>query len=216
MPHSYSWERPSLKIQSLYYYSKSTFWSKLAAAAAAAKSLQSCPTLCDPIDGSPSGSTVPEILQARTLEWDAISFCNAGKWKVKVKSLSRVRLLATPRTAAHQAPPSMGFSRQEYWDGVPSSSPQEAARSRGIITKIMRTIIILCHKVAPFPSVSFFRLGTWLDYISQHPLHVGKTMWLIWPIGYKRRWLNSLSSWFFKNFPPVACSGFHLLLAVWG
>ena len=93
-----------------------------AAAAAAAKSLQSCPTLCNPIDGSPSGSPVPGILQARTLEWVVISFSNAWKWKVKVKLLSRVRLLATPWTAAHQAPPSMGFSRQEYWSGVPSPS----------------------------------------------------------------------------------------------
>jgi len=87
--------------------------------AAAAKSLQSCLTLCDPIDGSPPGSPVPGILQARTLEWVAISFSSAWKWKVKVKSLSRVRLLATSWTAAHQAPPSMGFSRQEYWSGVP-------------------------------------------------------------------------------------------------
>ena len=86
-------------------------------AAAAAKSLQSCPTLCDPIDSSPRGSPVPGILQARTLEWFAISFSNAWKWKVKVKLLSRVRLLATPWTAAYQAPPSMGFSRQEYWSG---------------------------------------------------------------------------------------------------
>ena len=81
-------------------------------AAAAAKSLQSCLTLCDPIDGSPAGPTVPGILQARTQEWVAISFSNAWKWKVKVKSLSRVRLLATPWTAAYQAPPSIGFSRQ--------------------------------------------------------------------------------------------------------
>ena len=71
----------------------------LYAAAAAAKSLQSCPTLCDPIDGSTPGSPVPGILQARTLEWVAISFSNAWKWEVKVKSLSRVRLLATPWTA---------------------------------------------------------------------------------------------------------------------
>ena len=92
--------------------------------AAAAKSLQSCPTLCDPIDGSPPGSTVPGILQARTLEWAAISFSNVWKWKVKVKSLSRVRPLAIPWTAAHQAPPSMGFSRQEYWSGVPLPSPK--------------------------------------------------------------------------------------------
>ena len=83
--------------------------------AAAAKSLQSCPTLCDPIDGSPPGSPVPGILQTRTMEWVAISFSNAWKWKVKVKSLSRVRLFATPWTAAYQAPPSTGFSRQEYW-----------------------------------------------------------------------------------------------------
>ena len=82
-------------------------------AAAAAKSLQSCPTLCDPINGSPPGSPIPGILQARVLEWVAISFSNAWKWKVKVKSLSHIRLLATPWTAAYQAPPSMGFSRQE-------------------------------------------------------------------------------------------------------
>ena len=81
----------------------------------AAESLQSCPTLCDPVDGSPPGSPVPGILQARTLEWGAIFFSNAWKWKVKVKLLSRVRPSATPWTAAHQAPPSMGFSRQEYW-----------------------------------------------------------------------------------------------------
>ena len=93
------------------------------AAAAAAKSLQSCPTLCDPRDGSPPGSPVPRILQARTLEWVAISFSNAWKWKVKVKSLSRVRLFETPWTAAYQAPPSMGFSRQEYWSGLPLPSP---------------------------------------------------------------------------------------------
>ena len=93
-----------------------------------AKSLQSCPTLCDPIDGSPPGSPVPRILQARTLEWVAISFSNAWKWKVKVKSLSRVRLLVTPWTAAYQAPPSMGFSRQEYWSGVPSPSPKQRLR----------------------------------------------------------------------------------------
>ena len=92
-------------------------------AAAAAKSLQSCPTLCDPIDGSPPGSPVPGILQARTLEWVAISFSNVWKWKVKVKSLSRVWLFVTAWTAAHQAPPSMGFSRRGYWSGVPSPSP---------------------------------------------------------------------------------------------
>ena len=94
--------------------------------AAAAKSLQSRLTLCDPTDGSLWGSPVPGILQARTLEWVAISFSSAWKWKVKVKSLSHVRLLATPWTAAYQASLSMGFSRQEYWSGVPLPSPLAA------------------------------------------------------------------------------------------
>ena len=90
--------------------------------AAAAKSLQSCLTLCNPIDSSPPGSPVPGILQARTLERVAISFSNAWKWKVKGNSLSHIRLFTTPWTAAHQAPPSMGFSRQQYWSGVPLPS----------------------------------------------------------------------------------------------
>ena len=98
------------------------------AAAAAAKSLQLCPTLCDPIDGSPPGSPVPGILQARTLEWVAISFSNAWKWKVKVMSLSCVRPSSTPWTAAHQAPSSMGFSRQECCSGVPLPSPTQFIR----------------------------------------------------------------------------------------
>ena len=97
--------------------------AEVSAATAAAKSLQSCLTLCNPIDGSPPGSPVPGILQARTLERVAISFSNACKWKVKEKSLSRVLLSATPWTAAHRAPPS-GFSRQEYWSGVPLPSPK--------------------------------------------------------------------------------------------
>ena len=104
-----------------WWHSRS-FWYYLCAAAAA-KSLQSYPTLCDPRDSSPPGSPVPGVLQARTLEWLAISFSNPWKWKVKLKSLSRVRLLATPWTAAYQAPPSMGFSRQECWSGVPLPSP---------------------------------------------------------------------------------------------
>ena len=97
--------------------------SHMLVTAAAAKSLQSCLTLCDPIDGSPPDSSIPGILQARTLEWVAISFSSAWKWKVKVKSLSHVRLLATPWTAVHQAPLSMGFSRQEYCNGVQLPSP---------------------------------------------------------------------------------------------
>ena len=91
-------------------------------AAAAAKSIQFCLTLWDPIDSSPSGSAVPGTLQARTLEWVAISFSSAWNWKVKVKSLSHVWLFATQWIAAYQAPPSMGFSRQEYWGGLPLPS----------------------------------------------------------------------------------------------
>ena len=93
---------------------------------AAAKSLQLCPTLCDPRDSSPPGAPVSGILQARTLEWVAISFSNAWKWKAKGKSLSRIQLLATPWTAAYQAPSFIGFSRQEYWSGVPLPSPDSA------------------------------------------------------------------------------------------
>ena len=105
-----------------------------------AKSLQSCLTLCDPIDASPPGSPIPGILQARTLEWVAISFSNAWKWKVKVKSLSRVRLFATPWTAAHQAPPSMEFSRQEYWSGVPLPSPKRKV-------KVAQSCLTLCDSM---------------------------------------------------------------------
>ena len=97
-----------------------------------AKLLQLFPTLCDPIDGSPPGSPIPGILQARTLEWVVISFSNAWKWKVKVKSLSHVRLLATPWAAAYQAPLSMWFSRQEYWSGVPLPSPPVVVRKMQI------------------------------------------------------------------------------------
>ena len=92
----------------------------------AANSLQSCPTLCDPMDGSPPGSPVPGILQARTLEWVAISFSNAWKWKVKVKSLSRVQLLAIPWTAAHQAPPSMGFWQMGSLPLEPCGKPRSS------------------------------------------------------------------------------------------
>ena len=114
-----------------------------------AKSLQSCPTLCDPIDGSPPGSPDPGILQARTLEWVAISFSNAWKWKVKGKSLSRVRPLAW--TAAYQAPPSMGFSRQEYWSGVPLPFP------------FLHIVPSICS-----------------SYIVLHIVHTGFFLWLSW------------------------------------
>ena len=122
--------------------------------AAAAKSLQSCPTLCDLVDDSLPGSPIPGILQARILEWVAISFSNAWKWKVKVKSLSRVQLLVTPRTAAHQAPPSLGFSRQEYWSGVPSPFP---------LSLLQWAIITTFWFYKTVANASFFSLRTkWL------------------------------------------------------
>ena len=140
----------------------------------AAKSLQSCPTLCDPVDGSPPGSPVPGILQERTLDWVAISFSNAWKWKVKVKSLSRVRLCVTPWTATYQAPPSMGFSRQEYWSAVSLPSPREAWREA-------------IHGVAKSQTqLSNWTELNWLFYITSFP----KLSWLwytskmcqIWPV----------------------------------
>ena len=123
----------NLKIMTWTFFVKSSFLGLLlkeylsyltTAAAAAAKSLLSYLAPCDHIDGSPPGSPIPGILQARILEWIAISFSNAWKWKVKVKSLSRVQLLATPESAAYQAPLSMRFFRQEYWSGVPLPSPE--------------------------------------------------------------------------------------------
>ena len=139
-------------------------------AAAAAKLLQSCPTLCDLIDGSPPGSPVPGILQARTLEWVAISFSNAWKWKVKIKSLSPPRLLGTPRTAAHQAPPSMGFSRQEYWSGVPCVLLEKKIEERKQKKK-KRNPLILSHLNYTqlgslcLPNISF-------TYIQSSPLYI--------------------------------------------
>ena len=122
-----------LKSNYIVFQNPAVLKEKIIFATAAAKSLQSCPTLCNPIDGSPPGSPVPGILQARTLEWAAISFSNAWKWKVKVKSLSRVWLSATPWTAAYQAPPSMGFSSQECWSGVPLINKNVWAPSAGAV-----------------------------------------------------------------------------------
>ena len=116
------------------------------AAAAAAKSLQSCSSLCHPIDGSPPGFPVPGILQARILEWVAISFSNAWKWKVKVKSLSRVQLFATPWTAANQVPPSMRFSRQEYCRGLPLPSPITILRGRDYILIMSICISLMMYE----------------------------------------------------------------------
>ena len=116
--HPLSSPSPAFSLVGADKYSSIPLIWGTAAATAAAKSLQLCPTLCNPIDGSPPGSPIPGILQARTLEWVAISFFNAWKQKVKVKSL-----FTTPWTAAFQAPLPMGFSRQEYWSGVPLPSP---------------------------------------------------------------------------------------------
>ena len=126
MPWTVAYQAPptmGFSRQEYWSWGAIAFSNMTYAAAAAAKLLQSCPTLWDPIDGSPPGSPVPGILQARTLEWVAISFSSAWKWKVKVKSLGHVWLLETPWTAAYQASPTMGFSRQEYWSGVPLPSP---------------------------------------------------------------------------------------------
>ena len=129
--------------------------------AAAAKSLQSCLTLCDPMDCSLPGSPVPGILQARTLEWVAISFSNGWKWKGKVTLLSRVQLFTTPWTAAYQAPPSLGFSRQEYWSGLPLSSP--VTNLDGILKSRDVTLLTKIHlvKVMIFPVV-MYRCASWI------------------------------------------------------
>ena len=129
---------PKCPISSVHM--PSMFQFQMLHVAAAAKSLQSCPTLCDPIDGSPPDSPVPGILQARTLEWVAISFSSAWKCKVKVKSLSRVWLFSTTWTAAYQAPLSMGFSRQKYWSGVPSPSPKCSIKVIKITTRVQGSL----------------------------------------------------------------------------
>ena len=130
-----------LECQAITIRSRIFNWVKilLRISAAAAASLQSCPTLCDSIDGSPPGSPVPGILQARTLEWVAISFSNAWKWKVKVKSFSRVRLLATPWTAAYQAPPSIDFPGKSR---LPLPSPKNYHWA-SIIQNFMEALYIL-------------------------------------------------------------------------
>ena len=145
--------------------------TKNKAAAAAAKSLQSCLTLCNPIDGSPSGFPIPGILQARTLEWVAISFSNAWKWKVKVKSLSRVPLLPTPWTAAYQAFLSMGFPRQEYWSGVPSPSPKnKASGGDWIPVELFQILRWCCESAALSMSANLENtaVATGLEKVSFH------------------------------------------------
>ena len=157
-------------------------------ATAAAKSdmLQSCLTLCYPIDGSPSGSPVPGILQARTLEGVAISFSNLWKWKVKVKSLSRVWLLATLWTAAYQVPPSMGFSGQEYWSGVPLPSPKcllEIYISDTYLNEATFFLtVFLYSSVYVLNIVIFFQGRFFLEHCSQWNEGPGKPFTAIDPI----------------------------------
>ena len=172
-------------------------------AAAAAKSLQLCPTLCDPMDCSPPGSPVPGIPQARTLEWVAISFSNAGKWKVKAKSLSRAQLLATPWTAAYQAPPSMGFSRHEYWSGLPLPSPKASLG----LTKWNSFL----HGLSRFTQTGFKKslfwgfqrtglpmLETWvLSLVWEDPIYHGTTNPL-----YRIYWACALEPWSCNYWSP--------------
>ena len=125
---------------------------------AAAKSIQLCTTLCNAIDDSPPGSPVPGILQARTLEWVAVSFSKAWKWKVKVKSLSCIWLLATPWTAAYQAPPSMGFSRQEYWSGVPLPSHLVLIAAHVFVSKLISILTPITIDKSSIQLISHVRL----------------------------------------------------------
>ena len=162
------WNAHDLQALALYFpslhfpHSKhhAVGFPKMASAAAAAKLLQSCPTLCDPTDGSPPGSPVPGILQARTLEWVAIYISNAQKWKVKVKSLGRVLFIATPWTAAYQAALSMGFSRHLcpkhqplfICHGLPNLYPVETFL---LSSKSICHLDSLPSPLAPLSSISF-------------------------------------------------------------
>ena len=125
------------------------------------------------IDGSPPGSPVPGILQARILEWVAISFSNAWKWKVKVKSLSRVGLLATPGTAAYQAPPSVGFSRQEYWSGVPLPSPNNVCNNMFFLIRYYKMLSIV-------PPLWLFVFNLWEQILFQKQCWVKESRWRVW------------------------------------
>ena len=161
-----------------------TVWAATTAAAAA-KWLQSCPTLCKPIDGSPRGSLISGILQARTLEWVAISFSNAWKWKIKVKTLSCVWLLVIPWTEAYQAP-SMGFSRQEYWSGLPLPSLQDIHSNRQ--TWLWRTKWSWAMANWSLPRECTGHRKYPFSTTQKMTLHMDVTKWLI----VKSNWLHSL------------------------
>ena len=168
--------------------------------AATAKSLQSCLTLCYPIDGSPPGSPVPGILQARTLEWVAISFSNAWKWKMKVKSLSHVRLLATPRTAAYQAPPPMGCSWQEYWSGVPlpSRAPKNWFFWTVVLEKTLESPLDFkeIQPVHPKGNQSWVFIGR-TDVEAETPIFWSPDMksWLFWKDPDARKYWGQEEKW---------------------
>ena len=169
-------------------YCLAPYIKSLLTAAATAKSLQLCLTLCDPIDGNPPGSPIPGILQARTLEWVAISFSNAWKWKVKVKSLSCARLSVTPWTAAYQAPPSMGFSRQEYCSGVPLPSP----------IAHVRYTVIHTEKTAYVPRIKLLDIGKCCSEIHRCSLF--------------QRWLESFQTSLFLSQPKLNGSSLQIWL----
>ena len=183
--------------------------------ATAAKSLQSCLTLCDPIDGSLPGFAIPGILQAKTLEWIAICFSNECKWKVKVKSLIRVRPFATPWTAAYQAPPSLGFSRQEYWSGVPLPSPYVILT--GYKSSTVQNQVTKGHKRKCEKTREGLVKRTFCDHFKHftHPYHMTNSIFMcvmisiilpnermIWDIFYKDTCMIHHLSCFFIPVPP--------------
>ena len=164
-----------------------------------ARSLQLCPTLCNPIDGSPPGSPIPGILQARTLERVAISFSNGWNWKVKVKLPSRVWLSSTPWTAAYQAPPSMGFSRQEYQSGLPLPSPNELQRPVKTCWYFQVTLnwmpvleALMCSLLFPSSAHSVFMLKKTLIACVLYNIDMSHVAWLyhghfmVLPLGKKK------------------------------
>ena len=148
-------------------------------AAAAAKLLQLCPTLCDPIDGSPPGAPVPGILQAKTLEWVGISFSSAWKWKVKVNLLSRVWLFKTPWSVAYQAPPSMGFSRQEYWSGMPLPSPYQTIEYIYFMLDFFHSIFFF---VKFYPDSLFILNTVWYSNVQICHCLCILLLWYIWVV----------------------------------